>query len=114
MRSASSTRIRELNERPDFRRSEANDDVFFGDAGAEQLQSDSRFRVVALDPHFSVDQINVNEAAVNPFVSDPSNGHHQIAITNSVEDRFLVDVVVDVRRLRVLGETAFNNVSITI
>ena len=44
----------------DFRLTEAQHNMIFGNASLHEVMSDSMFRAVALNPDFAIDNVNVN------------------------------------------------------
>ena len=87
-----------------LRRSERQDDMVLGNPRRFKLEGDTGFGAVSLNPALSVDQVDMNQTAMNSSTVPPHT-HQEIVITCSVEDRLAVDLAVCIRIARVLGQT---------
>jgi hypothetical protein len=70
--------------------------------GSFQLQGDPALRAIALDPALPIDQVDVDEGAMDaPLV--PADAHQEVMVTSPVEDKLALDLPVCVGVLCVFG-----------
>src|SRR5262249_39410703 len=67
-----------LREPSDLGRPEGQHDPILGDAGLDQLLGDSMFGAVALDPELAVDDVEVDQAPMDPLADELANRLHKV------------------------------------
>src|SRR5262249_8147712 len=76
----------EFREAAPLGRLECQDDAVLRDPGLEELRSDPMLQPIALDPQLPVDDVDVDQAAVDPLLIIPTDVHQDIPIAGAVED----------------------------
>jgi Dolichyl-phosphate-mannose-protein mannosyltransferase len=74
-----------------------------------EFRGDAMLQPVALDPQLAVDDVDMDQAAVNPFLVVPADVHQDIPIAGPVEDGLCLDIAVSVGDLGVLGQDRFDD-----
>ena len=74
----------------------SQDNFVFGNSGGDQFTCDAIFNAIPLNPNFVVDNLNVNDTAVNALFVVPSSVHQQKVIAIAVNDDILVNLSVAV------------------
>jgi hypothetical protein len=99
----------EFREGTHRRRLEGQHDAVLRDSGLEQFGGHPMLQSVALDPQLPVDDIDVDEAAVDTLLLVPTDVHQDIPIAGPVEDGLGLDVPVGVGNLGVLDQDRFDD-----
>ncbi len=87
--------------------------MVFGNAGLLQLSGNAVFRAVALNPNFAVDDVEMNETAMNAAIV-PSEAHDQVMIVGAIKDCLIMNVSVRVANVRILAHNVLDNPAICV
>jgi hypothetical protein len=87
---------------PDIRSVKSQNDVVFRDARFDQFIGYTVLCAVSLNPDFILDDVDMNEYAVNSSGILPSDGHDQITIILTIEDRLVLNISVGISNADIL------------
>jgi hypothetical protein len=90
-------------------RLESQYDPVLPDSGLEQLRNDPMLQSIALNPQLSVDDVDVDQAAVDSLLIVPPDVHQDIPIAGPIEDGLGLDVTVGVGNLGVFDQDRFDD-----
>ena len=81
--------------RSHFRRPERKDDAALGNSRGFEIAGDAGFRAVALDPALPIDQVDVDQAAMDALLVS-TDTHQEVMIARPVEDELTLDFPVGI------------------
>ena len=97
---------------PDVSRMESQHNVVLRNTGFDQVTRNPLLCAIALNPQFAIDDVNMDEAAVDPFVVFPPYCHEHVTIRLAVKDCLRLQASVGIWDLRVFGQHVLHDLAI--
>jgi hypothetical protein len=77
-----------------------------------EFLSNAMFSPISLNPDFTVDDIDVDNAPVHPLCAIPPHREQEVMVTVAVADHFSLDLAIGVGKLCVVTQDCFDALSI--
>jgi hypothetical protein len=88
---------------------EAKNDVLFGNTGSLQFIRYAPLCAIMLDPHSTIDQIYMEDTAMDPSGPVPADMDHLIVVAFGVEDGLRFNLTVRRLESAIIGKDSLHN-----
>ncbi len=89
---------------PDIRTMKAQDDAILWNTSGHKHVRNPVFRSVPLNPHLTIHNIEMNQAAMHPLHLLPTHRYNEVTVVVTVKHRFVLDVSIGIPDVNHFGE----------
>jgi hypothetical protein len=98
----------------ELRGSEGEDDPILGDPGLDELCGDAVLGAIPLDPQLALDQVDVDQGAMDTLALIPPHVHQEVTVTGAIKNCLGLNLTIGIRDERVLGEDSLHDFTIAL